>query len=130
LKDFFQVKEALRYLENARAILRTASIEDNTYTDGNPVQEACGTAYLAVLKAIDEYLLKKGIDEKELPQSVDGYREMLRKYLMIHSGRLLKEFDKLYKLLNIAGYYRRLLEDVTIVKDALKAAKIFIEKIK
>jgi uncharacterized protein (UPF0332 family) len=130
LKEFFQVKEALRYLENARAILRTASIEDNTYTDGKPVQEACGTAYLAVLKAIDEYLLKKGIDEKELPQSVDGYRDMLRKYLMIHNGRLLKEFDKLYKLLHIAGYYRGLLEDVTVVKDALKAAKIFIEKIK
>jgi uncharacterized protein (UPF0332 family) len=124
------VKEALRYLENARAILRTASIEDNTYTDGKPVQEACGTAYLAVLKAIDGYLLKKGIDEKELPQSVDGYREMLRKYLMVHNGRLLKEFDKLYKLLHIAGYYRGLLEDVTVVKDALKAAKIFIEKIK
>jgi hypothetical protein len=124
------VKEALRYLENARAILRTASIEDNTYTDGKPVQEACGTAYLAVLKAIDEYLVKKGIDEKELPQSVDGYREMLRKYLMIHNGRLLKEFDKLYKLLHIAGYYTGLLEDVTVVKDALKAAKIFIEKIK
>jgi hypothetical protein len=124
------MREALRYLENARAILRTASIEDNTYTDGKPVQEACGTAYLAVLKAIDEYLVKKGIEEKELPQSVEGYREMLRKYLMIRNGRLLKEFDKLYKLLHIAGYYRGLLEDVTVVKDALKAAKIFIEKIK
>jgi hypothetical protein len=130
MKGFFQVKEALRYLENAKAILKTASIEDNTYTDGKPVQEACGTAYLAVLKAIDGYLLKKGVDEKELPQSVDGYREMLRKYLMIHNGRLLKEFDKLYKLLHIAGYYRGLLEDVTVVKDSLKAAKIFIEKIK
>ena len=124
------MKEALRYLEKARAILRTASIEDNTYTDGKPVQEACGTAYLAVLKATDAYLVKKGVDEKELPQSVDGYREMLRKYLMIHNGRLLKEFDKLYKLLHIAGYYRGLLEDVTVVKDALKAAKIFIEKVK
>jgi len=124
------VKEALRYLENAKAILRTAPLQDNTYTDDKPVQEACGTAYLAVLKAIDEYLLKKGIDEKELPQSGDGYREMLRKYLMIHNGRLLKEFDKLYKLLHIAGYYRGLLEDVPVVKDALKAAKIFIEKIK
>jgi hypothetical protein len=55
---------------------------------------------------------------------------MLRKYLMIHNGRLLKEFDKLYKLLHIAGYYRGLLEDVTVVKDSLKAARIFIEKVK
>ncbi|GAN32314.1 anthranilate/para-aminobenzoate synthases component I [Candidatus Brocadia sinica JPN1] len=31
------------------------------------VQEACGTAYLAILKAIDEYLLNKGLNKKELP---------------------------------------------------------------
>jgi len=124
------VKEALRYLENAKEILRSAPVEDNTYTDVKPVQEACGTAYLAVLKAIDGCLVKKGIDEKELPQSVDGYREMMQKYLIIHDGKLLKEFEKLYKLLHIAGYYRGLLEDVSVVKDALKAAKSFIEKIK
>ena len=124
------MKEALRYLETARELLKTAPVEDNTYTDVKPVQEACGTAYLAVLKAIDQYLIKKGVEEKELPQSVDGYREMMRKYLMIHNGKLLKEFEKLYKLLHIAGYYRGLLEDVAVVKDALKAAKTFIEKIK
>jgi hypothetical protein len=124
------MKEALRYLENAREILKTVPVEDNTFADVKPVQEACGIAYLAVLKAIDQYLIKKGIEEKELPQSVDGYRDMMREYLMIHNGRLLKEFEKLYKLLHIAGYYRGLLEDVTVVKDALKAARIFIEKIK
>ncbi len=102
------MKEALRYLENAKEMLKTIPVEDNTYTDVKPVQEACGTAYLAVLKAIDQYLIKKGVEEKELPQSVDGYREMMRKYLMIHNGKLLKEFEKLYKLLHIAGYYRGL----------------------
>jgi len=124
------MKEALRYLENAKEMLKTVQVEDNTYTDVKPVQEACGTAYLAVLKAIDQYLIKKGVEERELPQSVDGYREMLRKHLMIHNGKLLKEFEKLYKLLNIAGYYRGLLEDVAVVKDAMKAAKTFIEKIR
>jgi hypothetical protein len=124
------MKEALRYLENAREILKTVPVEDNTHTDVKPVQEALGTAYLAVLKAIDQYLIKKGVEEKELPQSVDGYRDMMRKYLKIHNGRLMKEFEKLYKLLHIAGYYRGLLEDVTVVKDALKAARVFVEKIK
>jgi hypothetical protein len=124
------MKEALRYLENAKEILKTVEAEDNTYTDVKPIQEACGTAYLAVLKAIDEYLIKKGVEERELPQSVDGYREMLRNHLMIHNGKLLKEFEKLYKLLHIAGYYRGLLEDVAVVKDAMKAAKTFIEKIR
>jgi len=124
------MKEALRYLENAREMLKTVQVEDNTYSDVKPVQEACGTAYLAVLKAIDQYLIKKGVEERELPQSVDGYREMLRKHLMVHDGKLLKEFEKLYKLLHIAGYYRGLLEDVAVVKDAMKAAKTFIEKIR
>ena len=124
------MKEALRYLETARELLKTAPVEDNTYTDVKPVQEACGTAYLAVLKAIDQYLIKKGVEEKELPQSVDGYRNMMRKYLMTHDGRLMKEFEKLYKLLHIAGYCIGLLEDVTVVKDSLKAARVFIEKIK
>ncbi len=124
------MRESLRYLENAKEILKSIPIEDNTYADVKPVQEACGTAYLAVLKAIDEYLIKKGEDEKELPESIDGYREMMRKYVMVHNGKLMKEFEKLYKLLHIAGYYRGLLEDVTVVKDAIKAAKAFIEKIR
>ena len=124
------MKEALRYLENAKEMLKTIQVEDNTYTDVKPVQEACGTAYSAVLKAIDQYLVKKGVEERELPQSVDGYSEMLRKHLMVHNGKLLKEFEKLYKLLHIAGYYRGLLEDVAVVKDAMKAAKTFIEKIR
>jgi hypothetical protein len=124
------VREALRYLKNAEEIIKKAPREGNTYTDLKPVQEACGTAYLAVLKAIDEYLIKRGVDERELPQSIEGYREMIRKYIMVHNGKLIKEFEKLYKALHIAGYYRGLLEDVNMVKDALKAARAFIEKIK
>jgi hypothetical protein len=123
------MKEALRYLQNAKEILRSAPIEDNIYSDVKPVQEACGVTYLAVLKAIDAYLLKKGVDEIDLPQSVDGYREMLRKYAMVYDGKLLKGFEALYRELHIAGYYRGLLIDVDMVKAALKAAKTFIEKI-
>jgi hypothetical protein len=106
-----------------------STVEDDTYTDIKCVQEGCATAYLAVLKAIDEYLIRKGVDTRDLPQSVDAYREMLRKYLSVHNGRLTREFEKLYKLLHIAGYYRGLLDDVNVVKDAFKVAKKFIEKI-
>lgn len=122
--------EAIRYFESAKELLRKSPIEDDTYTDIKYVQEACGTAYLAVLKAIDEYLIKKGVAPEDLPQSVEGYRDMLKKYLSIHNGKLTREFDKLYKTLHIAGYYRGLLEDVNMLKDAFKAAKTFIEKIK
>lgn len=121
--------ESLRYLRNAKEVLGKASREDNTYTDIKPVQDACGTAYLAVLKAIDEYMVSRGLNKEELPQSVEGYRGMLRKYLSVHNGKLVREFEKLYDLLHIAGYYRGLLRDVNVVKDALKAARVFIEKI-
>jgi cell division FtsZ-interacting protein ZapD len=47
----------------------------------------------------------------------------------VHDGKLIREFEKLYKELHIAGYYRGLLEDVDMVKAALKSAKAFIEKI-
>jgi len=124
------MREALRYLNNAKEILQKAPIEDNKYVDVKYVQEACSTAYLAVLKEIDEHLLNKGLSKKELPRSVDAYRKALQRYLAVHDGKLLKEFEYLYDELHIAGYYRGLLHDVNIVKDALKAAKEFIEKIR
>jgi len=124
------MKEAVRYLNNAKEILKSVPIEDNTYTDVKPVREAFGTAYLAALEAINEYLItKKGLTKKELPKSVEAYRDALRKHIAIHNGKLMREFEKLYDMLHIAGYYRGLLYDTDVVKDALKATKAFIEKI-
>lgn len=125
-----QKREPIRYFENAKEILSKSPIEDNAYADVKYVQEACGTAYLAVLKAIDEYLLNKGLTKKELPKSVDGYREMIRKHIAIHNGKLLREFERLYEELHIAGYYRGNLSHTKVVKEAFKSAKEFIAKIK
>ena len=132
------MKEALRYWQNAKEILRKAPVEDGRYADVYPersrrvkfVQEACGVAYLAVLKAIDEYLLNKGVSKKELPKSVDAYRMALQKHLITRDGKLLREFESIYDELHIAGYYRGMLHSVEVVKAALNTAKGFIEKIK
>jgi len=43
--------------------------------------------YLAVLEAINEYLLKKGSTKKELPPSVDAYRKALQKYIAVDNGK-------------------------------------------
>lgn len=118
-----------RYLKNAKEILKKVPIEDGTYTDIKPVQEACSTAYLAVINAIDEFLLRKGIEEKDLPKSVDAYRKAIKKHILTHNGNLVRQFEKLYKLLHIAGYYRGLLEDVNVLKEALKSAEKFIKKV-
>lgn len=66
------MKEALRYLNNAKEILKDISVENGTYTDIKKVREAFGTAYLAVLESINEVLLKKGLTKRDLPKSVDA----------------------------------------------------------
>ena len=124
------MKEAIRYLNNAKELLKSAPIEDNTYTDIKPVREACGTAYLAILMAIDEHLLRKGVEQEKLPTSVDGYRKALQKYISVHNGKLLKNFEALYNELHIAGHYRGLLREPSVVKEVFKSAKSFIEKMK
>ncbi|MBI5971302.1 MAG: DUF5618 family protein [Deltaproteobacteria bacterium] len=124
------MKESLRYLNNAKELLKKSDIEDNRYADVKYVQMACGTAYLAILKAIDEYLLKHGMNRKELPRSsVDAYRKALQKYVSVHNGKLMREFEDRYDELHIAGYYRGMLHSVGVVKEALKSAKLFIDKV-
>jgi len=122
------MKESLRYLQNAKEILAKTPVEDNEYTDIKPVREAFGTAYLAMLEAINEALLKKGLNKKELPKSVDEYRKVLKRYFAIHNGKLMRSFESLYDTLHIAGYYRGLIYNATLVKDAIKVTKDFIDK--
>jgi hypothetical protein len=124
------MKEPIRYLQNAKELLSKSPIESDSYTDEKYVKSACGVAYLGILKAIEEQLLRKGVTKKELPKKVEEYRKALQKYVSIHNGKLLKEFDNLYDELHIAGYYRGNLHGVGVVKDILKRAKSFIDKIK
>jgi len=123
------MKEALRYLENAKEILKSAPREDSIYTDIKLVREAFAIVYLAVLEAINEALINRGITKRELPKSVDAYRKAPRRYFAVHDGKLLREFEMLYDALHIAGYYRGLIYNVDAVRDYIKAARTFIEKI-
>jgi hypothetical protein len=124
------MREAVRYLNNAKEILKTTPIEGRFYADKKPVREAFGTAYLAILEAVNEVLLKKGYTEKELPKSVEEYRKALAKYVSAHNGKLMKEFNLLYDSLHVHGYYRGAIYETHAVKDYFAAAKEFIEKVK
>src|SRR5262245_11058792 len=121
--------EARRYLSNARAILRRVPVQRDIYVDRKPVREAMGAAYLAVLEAINEALGRRGVTRKELPRSVEAYRAALQRHLAVRNGKLMREFESLYDLRHIAGYYRGLLYDRKVVRDALDAAQRFIEKV-
>ena len=124
------MKEAIRYLNNAKELLAKSPIEDNEYTDVKPVREAFGTMYLAILEAINEALTEKGFKKKELPKSVDEYRIVLKKHFSVHNGKLMRKFEHLYDTLHIAGYYRGLICNTVMVKEAFKMSKEFIEKFK
>ena len=50
-----------------------------------------------------------------------------KRYIAIHDGKLLREFEKLYDALHIGGYYRGLIYDVGAVKAYIKAAEEFIK---
>lgn len=117
-------------MQNAKELLSKSPIENDIYADEKYVKSACGVAYLGILKAIEEQLLRKGLTKKKLPKKVEEYRKAIQKYVSIHNGKLLKEFDSLYDELHIAGYYRGNLQGVGVVKDILKRAKTFIDKIK
>ncbi|MFN3739273.1 MAG: DUF5618 family protein [Thermodesulfovibrionales bacterium] len=122
-------KEPLRYIENAKEILKKSGIEANYYTDIKYVKTALGCAYLGILKAIDEFLLSKGLTKERLPKKTEEYEKALKRYGGVHNGRLMRHFNNLYHQLHIAGYYRGDLRSVKIIKEALSGAKEFIEKI-
>lgn len=124
------MREAIRYLNNAKDILKSAPVEGKFYADKKPVREAFGTAYLAVLEAINESLIARGYTKKELPKKIEEYRKALKKHFAVHNGKLMKEFEWLYESLHIAGYYRGDIYVVHAVKDYLSLAKEFIEKVK
>ncbi|HTR44412.1 MAG TPA: DUF5618 family protein [Thermodesulfovibrionales bacterium] len=123
------MREALRYLHNARDLLRKSPVEEGYYTDRKYIKSALGVAYLGVLEAINEYLLSSGVAKKELPKKVEEYEKALKKYASAHNGKLSKQFDYLYEELHIAGYYRGLLHKAETVKAALKGAEEFIRKL-
>ncbi len=122
-------KEPMRYIENAKEILRKSPVEDNYYTDMKYVKTALGCAYLGVLKAIDEFLLCRDVPKDKLPKKIEEYEKALKKYGGPYNGKLLREFSGLYHALHIAGYYRGALQAINLVKDAIANAKDFIEKI-
>jgi hypothetical protein len=123
-------REGVRYLENAREVLRHAAVEGETYLDRKPVREAMGTAYLAILEAINEALIRRGDARDDLPKSVDAYRIALQRRLGARNGKLVREFESLYDLLHLAGYYRGgLIYRRKAVKAALDDAQSFIERL-
>ncbi|MBI4429148.1 MAG: DUF5618 family protein [Ignavibacteriales bacterium] len=126
------MREALRYIENARETLKKSPIEEGRYKDNKYVKSACVVAYLGVPKAIDEFLLRNGIARKQLPKKVEEHQKALTNFGSSRNGKMLDALSDIYDELHIAGYsgyYRGFLHRVEVVKEALGGAEEFIRKL-
>jgi hypothetical protein len=117
--------EAERYYNNAKARLKEAPIEYNSYQDIKPVREACAMAYLSVLMSLDGYFVSRGVSVDALPKTTEGYLAFLNKYL-VHNGRLQSAFRVSWENLHVFGYYRGA-SGVEMIKEGFKNAKIIRE---
>ena len=101
----YAISEAYRYLENAKETLKKSDMEYGVYCDAKYVREAAGIAYLSALKAIDTYLLRKGVRQDDLPDSIEAYRFMIKKKIPLN-GNLMAALRIVYENLHLLAYYR------------------------
>ena len=118
------IAEAKRFLKNTKEILAKVKIEYGGYTDPKYVSEAAGIAYLAVLKAIDGYLLGKGISLEKLPTSIEEYFSVVSR--IPKNGKLKAYLSTAYENLHIFAYYRGG-ESVDMVKAGIKSVEEIIK---
>jgi Domain of unknown function (DUF5618) len=116
--------EALRYIDNAKETLKKANKENGVFKDIKYVRSASGTAFLAVLVALDSYLEKKeGLHFKK-PSSIEEYQLRIAK----HNKKLNALLNDAYSSLHILGYYHGT-RSVKTVNLGFEAAEKIIEYI-
>ncbi|WP_353717760.1 DUF5618 family protein [Dyadobacter sp. 676] len=92
------VREAKRYLDNAKEILREkARKEDGYYQDARYVKMAGHTAYTGILFALDRYLGKKAKGRRD----VDWYKQNLSE----QDKKVLNSFLTAYQVLHLDMAY-------------------------
>ena len=117
--------EALRYMDNAKETLKKAGKQDRFYIDKKYVKTACGTAYNAVLLALDAYLLLKGFEKTKGRKHIEYYQEAVAKT----DKKLLNYVNEAYNSLHLYGYYDGS-KDSRIILEGFNLAYVIIERIK
>ncbi|MEO5674704.1 MAG: DUF5618 family protein [Chitinophagales bacterium] len=100
------ITEAHRYLQNAKLMLAEVSVEYGAYQDPKYSGMAAETAYLAALKAVDHYLIrKKNFTADKLPKSYEGYQNAIEKYIPLN-GKLSYALHIAWQNLHVFAHYR------------------------
>ncbi|MCO5254194.1 MAG: DUF5618 family protein [Bacteroidetes bacterium] len=114
------IQEAMRYIENAREILKDkAKKQGRFYNDPKYVKMAGNTAWNGVLVALDAIVPPK---PKKQRMDIDWYKE----YLAKHNKTVLKEFVSGYNYMHLYMGYDGDLGYVT-AQNGLEMAENIIE---
>ena len=120
--------EANRYMDNAKEALHKSDKEDfGHYKDQKYVKSACGIAYLAVLVALDAWLILKGIPEpsKKTRKTINYYLSQIAEL----DNKMVSFLNTAYDILHLEGYYRGITRIKTI-ESGFDAAYDIINQIK
>ncbi len=122
-------KDAYRYLDNAKDILKIKAVKEGKfYNDPKYVRMACNTAYNGLLIALTDFFERRGIivpkqrGKRKQAVNVKFYQENLAKM----NKKKLKEFNSAYSLLHLYGGYDGDLA-VVVSKSGLEFAKSIID---
>jgi hypothetical protein len=118
-------KESMRYIDNAKGLLKQSGKEDRNYKDVKYVHTACGAAYIGMLKALDFLFDIKKVPKRRGRKSIEHYQGELSKI----DKKLLSYLNNAYRLLHLDGYY----EGVTNIKaidEGFENAILIIDAIK
>jgi len=111
-------------MENTRETLKKSGKEDNHYPDNKYVRTACGTAYNGVLKALDGYLLLRGMEKRKGRKSIEHYKENISRF----DKRLNAELDDAYNILHLFGYHDGA-TNVKVIREGFEATEKIIKRI-
>jgi len=117
------IREAERYLQNARQILSEKAEKDGDYyNDSKYVKMAGNTAWNGVLVALDAVLLvRENLKKGQRPDFKD-YQEAISKVDSKMTRPLLWAYESLHKVMGYDGNPR-----YKIVQDSLEQAKIILD---
>lgn len=118
-------KEAIRYMDNAKDVLKKANKKDEFFQDAKYVKMASGTAYNAILLALDGYFLLKELPKRKGRKDIDYYRSNITKV----DKKLLDYLNESYEILHLCGYYDGT-KSVKVIQAGFEYAYTIIEKIK
>lgn len=117
-------EEAVRYMRNAHKELLLANKNGKIYRDVKHLRVACGTAYLAALKAVEGIIIMRNMEKPKRRASIEFYQQALSQI----DKKLLTSLNIVYPILHLYGYYDGF-NEVKTIGVGFKEAENIIDKL-